>query len=523
MKRLIGDRGSWWLAAFAAAALPFLVLLPLGVVWLWERQGFVYWFLATAVCFLAAGLLFRQANKPVGPRVIPKADKDDGPAAEPETGPDAGWTPNDKIAWQKVRGFAAQTSGRMLIDQRSLLATGRAVIEDVARHYHPERTDPLWHFTLPEALLLTERISHRIRALTIAAVPGSRSVRIGDVLRLYRAKRTVESVAQSANGPWRTIRMVINPVQSVAAELSRGLQGFATEGLSSLMLDRMARIVVEEIGREAINLYSGRLRADIAELADLHPAAVANPAAPGVALRILVAGKVNAGKSSLVNALCGDVVAAVDVLAATGQPTSHSIRGADDWPALELIDCAGLEHETAIPKLVALAEACDLILWVAPANDGARDLDRRLLDAVRGHFAARPSFRAPPIVVVMSHIDRLRPFNEWSPPYDVAAPTSRKEETIRAALDAVAEALGVAATDIVPARLDAGALYNVDAIWTAVLARVPDARQSQLIRLLRLAGSSGGVAGVARQIVTGGRLLSGLVIEGIITPGKRGG
>ena len=511
MKRIIGRQGSWWLGALAAACLPFLALVPLGAVWLWERQGFIHWFLGTALCFLAAGLMFRRARRPAGPMT-----SDEGKTAGgEETPPDPGWSPSDKVAWQKVQGFAAQTSGRLLVDQRALLATGRAVIEEVARHYHPERAEPLWHFTLPEALLLAERISRRTRALTVQAVPGSRSVRIGDVLRLYRVKRTVASVAHSADGPWRAIRLAINPAQALAAELSRRFQGFAAEGLSSLMLDRIARIVVEEIGREAINLYSGRLRADIDELDRLESPAVAEPAAPVMPLRLLVAGKVNAGKSSLVNALCGEVVAAVDVLAATGQPTSHSVRGADDRPALELVDCAGLERETAIPKLVDLAENCDLILWVAPANDGARDLDRRLLDALRGHFAGKPQFRAPPVVVVMSHIDRLRPFNEWQPPYDIAVPSGRKAETIRAAMESAAEALGVAATDVVPARLDAGALYNVDAVWTAVLARVPEARQSQLIRLLRLAGSAGGVAGVARQIVTGGRLLSGLVLEGI--------
>ena len=64
-------------------------------------------------------------------------------------------------------------------------------------------------------------------------------------------------------------------------------------------------------------------------------------------------------------------------------------------------------------------------------------------------------------------------------------------------------------------RLDAGALYNIDALWTAIVARLPEARQGQLVRLLRLAGKGGGIAEVARQAVKGGRLLSRLVIDGI--------
>ena len=123
------------------------------------------------------------------------------------------------------------------------------------------------------------------------------------------------------------------------------------------------------------------------------------------------------------------------------------------------------------------------------------------------------ALKAPPLLVALSHTDRLRPFNEWEPPYDIAAPAGRKAEAIREPVDATAEALGVTPQDIVPVRLDAGALYNVDALWAAVVARLPDARQGQLIRLLRLAAKGGGIVEVARQAVKGGRLLTGLVIS----------
>ena len=71
------------------------------------------------------------------------------------------------------------------------------------------------------------------------------------------------------------------------------------------------------------------------------------------------------------------------MLPAGDNATSHAVRGTDDRPEMELIDFVGLDREAAIPKLTALAAASDLILWVTAANDGARDLDRRLIDAVR--------------------------------------------------------------------------------------------------------------------------------------------
>ena len=514
MKRIFGSRRSVWIAALVLGALPFATLVPLGAVWLWQHGDLGLWFLGGALCFLAAGVLFRQAARPA-PSAGEAAGSGGLEDGSTDTPPEPEWTPADKIAWQRVQGFARRASGAMLMDQHALIATASAVMEDVARHYWPDRSEPLWHFTLPEALLLAERVSRRTRTLTIEAVPGSRSIRISDVLKFYRVKETVSAAAGVFGRPWRVGRMVMNPMQALAAELNRRVQGFATAGLSGLMLDRIARIVIEEVGREAINLYSGRLRVDLDELTGIETKAAVRPAPAPSPLRILVGGKVNAGKSSLVNALCGDVVAAVDVLPAGDNATSHAVRGTGDRPELELIDCVGLDREAAIPKLTALAAASDLILWVAAANDGARDLDRRLIDAVRAHFAANPQLRAPPVLVALSHIDRLRPFNEWEPPYDIAAPVGRKAEAIRAAVEATAEALGVKPGDIVPVRLDAGSVYNVDALWAAVLARLPEARQGQLIRLLRLAAKGGGIAEVARQAVKGGRLLSGLVIDRI--------
>ena len=135
---------------------------------------FGVWFLAGALCFLGAGVLFRRAARPApGTGAAGGSGGEDGSA---DTPPEPEWTPADKIAWQRVEGFARRASGAMLMDQHALIATASAVAEDVARHYWPDRSEPLWHFTLPEALLLAERVSRRTRTLTIEAVPGSRSI-----------------------------------------------------------------------------------------------------------------------------------------------------------------------------------------------------------------------------------------------------------------------------------------------------------------------------------------------------------
>jgi predicted GTPase len=58
-------------------------------------------------------------------------------------------------------------------------------------------------------------------------------------------------------------------------------------------------------------------------------------------LRILVAGQISAGKSSLINALAQEVAAAVDALPTTPAFTAHGLKRGG-FPAALLIDSPGL-------------------------------------------------------------------------------------------------------------------------------------------------------------------------------------
>lgn len=499
MSRLLGRRHGLSIAALVLAALPVLALLPLGVMWLWHRGGLLMWVAAMAACFFVAGLLIAAARRP---RSVAAGSADDQAPAAP---PDADWSAHDKAAWQRVLAFSEDVTGEILADQKAAMAAGRAVIAEVAAHYRPNEAQPVLQFTLPEALLLIERISRRSRRLVIDAVPGSRRLRLGQLLWLNEARKTALAVAETGSGVWRVGLWVLNPVAAVFSEARRTLQGYATSGLSAFLADRVARILVEEVGRAAINLYSGRLKADIDELGEDRLAAPALAPPPP---RILLAGRVNAGKSSLLNALFGEVKAAVDVLPATDMANAYVLGESPERPAVELIDSVGLERPEQIDALAELAAGSDMLVWVCAANSAARALDRQLLDRLRQRFVADPALDLPPVLVVMSHIDRLRPFTEWSPPYDVAHPTTDKSSNIRAAIEAVAQDLALAPADIVPARLDEGHLYNVDAIWSAILARQDAARRGQLLRILRLGNRRGGFGEVATQMIGAGRLIA---------------
>src|SRR5260370_42093807 len=89
------------------------------------------------------------------------------------------------------------------------------------------------------------------------------------------------------------------------------------------------------------------------------------------------------------------------------------------------------------------------------------------------------------MLLVLTHIDNLRPFDEWDPPYDLAQATRAKCRSILGAMEAAGPELCFAADEIVPVRADiAGAPSNVDAAWGKITALIPEAQRARLRRTL---------------------------------------
>ncbi|HZV20924.1 MAG TPA: hypothetical protein VE986_05190, partial [Hyphomicrobiales bacterium] len=145
-----------------------------------------------------------------------------------------------------------------------------------------------------------------------------------------------------------------------------------------------------------------------------------------------------------------------------------------------------------------------------------RELDIRALDAMRRYFAERPNRRRPPMLLVLSHVDRLRPLQEWKPPYDLADAANPKAAAIRAAMEVIGADLGFSADDTIPACLDPKiGLYNVDAIWAEIMEKMPEAQRAQLVRILRDAGRSFDWRKLKKQALNAGRILAESVFSGI--------
>ena len=496
--------------AFAIGiALPLLLAVPLGWLWLWERGWTLYYIgAALGISAIAFGVRLWVTRR------LRRELADGAAAADPSAVLRA---PREQAAKQAVEAIAAKVEPGKLASRDAILALGVETVEAVARQMHPGEQDPVWKFTVPEALVLVERVSQRLRPLFVESIPLGDRLTIGQVIKLYGWRGYID-VAEKAYDIWRLVRLV-NPVAAATSEIRERLNKAAFEGIREEAAKRLAAAFVREVGEAAIELYSGRLRLVGEELAarvSAETKADREEGAKAVAepLRLLVAGQTSAGKSSLVNALAAEVKAAVDALPATRTFAGYEISRAG-LPPVMVVDSPGLMTAQDRGPLAQEADDCDLLLWVVAANRADREADRAGIAAIRATFAERPHRRAPPIVVVLTHIDRLRPLSEWSPPYDVADPKTPKARAIRDAMEAVAGDLGVPLSHVVPVCLAAGAVpVNIDLVWARVMEELPAAKSAQLLRLIEDAAPKLDWKRLAGQAAGAGRLIMGAWTRG---------
>jgi hypothetical protein len=274
------------------------------------------------------------------------------------------------------------------------------------------------------------------------------------------------------------------------------------------------------VGYYAIDLYSGRLAlGDEDQVESATPESKADmkqtdqTAALAIEpLRILVLGRSNSGKSSLINALFGELKTATDVLTGTTQTLEPFVLSREGFTQALIFDSPGCDSSFFDSKSMLIAAGnADLILWVTPANRPDRQVERQFLDALRTYQAARIDRRPAPLLVVVSFIDRLRPANEWQPPYDLTDTTNIKSANITAAVRAIAADLAVPAEQIIPVSLQEGKIYNVDdTLWAAILNHQDEALRIRLMRCLDAKKRAEDWIMLRRQMAGAGRFLRDL-------------
>lgn len=466
--------------AAIAISLPLLSLSAFGIWWLWQNDWLIVWSvtatgIALLIYALEALLIWRAGvRKPAEDAAVVQ-----GSSASEKL------PTREKQALDAVEEIAAGIDPQILTSREAILQAGFETIEAVAKHMHPSEKEPLWKFTVPEALAMIEQVSRQVSKFVVGNVPLGERLTVGQLLMVYRW-RTLITAAQRAYDLWRILRFA-NPASAVAGELREKVSAQFIEGMRTELLRRLARTYIREVGHAAIDLYSGRLRVDTGADRETAKALDTLGQLSERPLSILVIGQKGVGRTSVIAALASEMVAIVETEEASDKSrTTVFKQKSGDFSAI-IVEPPSLEYDddAMVEESVLKALDCDIVLSVVSAVRADRASDRKVLDAIRSRFALLTDRTAPPIAVVLTNIDKLRPFKEWSPPYDLNRPQSQKAREIGNVVEAVADDLELETDDIVPVMTayDRPA-YNVDTLVAEIIEIVPEARRAQVTRQL---------------------------------------
>ncbi len=474
-----------WLVVLTLLSLPYLLVLAVGSLWLWERGWLWEWMAVSGICMLLGWAAIHWLRKR---HLLTAAIR-----AEPS----ANWPRSGQEAWQKVDHLAerVQTENPPLDRPEALVQISREVLETVAHHYHPKSRQAVLEIPIPHVLRIVELVAADLRTAFSQHVPGAHILTVHDFRRLTRLAAWYEPLYFL----YRVAAFGANPVSGVLRELRDLAFGQVYNTSTDEVKHWALGYCVRKAGYYAIQLYSGHLVLDDVVLQDYQTAPTKTYAQQAKAqrqqlaeepLRILVLGQVKAGKSSLINALFGETRAAIDVVPRTRFIDPYVLER-EGIPRAIILDTAG--YSTTEPAGDAFAHFrehildCDLILLVVSARSGARAADRQFLDELRDFFQREPDRIMPPLVVAVSFIDQLRPVKQWDPPYNLVRPQTAKEKQIRDVMEAVREDLALAADSVVvPVCLKAGMLYNIEeGLAPAILRSATEAQRVKYLRCLR--------------------------------------
>ncbi|MEQ1531145.1 MAG: GTPase [Methylococcales bacterium] len=466
--------------------LPWLALLVLGGRWLWEQGWLTYGIGVLTASFLLLTSLIRWRISRTKSLVI-----------EPlPISPNPNWPDTAQPAWAAIEQLAKDWSTRtdLFTDLNTLLKLSNEVLITVAKQFHADSKQPVMEFPLPYLLKLIVLVCEDIQHEVLDKIPGSHAVSVGDLLRYKHWYDTLTTMKQAVD----VGHALFNWPSAALGKVRNSLLGKGLNLVTDELRQRLVNAYIHKLGYYAIQLYSGQLTLEtiaptdtLTQYAQQDKNQAAERDAKAVEpLRILILGQVSAGKSSLINALFGEIKAAEGLLPTTPEITPYVLErdGLQQAIILDSPGYGGLQHQEAPLALKQEWAKVDVILMVCNAAQAARQIDVQQLDAIRSYFQHECQNQALPVIVaVATQIDRLRPLREWQPPYNIQEPTRPKEHSIRQACAAIAQDLSLPPEHIVPVCMaPEQALYNIEeGLIPLIHEQLNEAQRVRYLRCLR--------------------------------------
>ncbi len=364
----------------------------------------------------------------------------------------------------------------------------------ISHIYNPEVKYPLLNIYIPQVYGLIRGTVDDMDQWMQKLSPVLNQVTVGQAYQTYEVYRKLEPSARKLWKVWNWAQWVLNPLTAVAKKASEGVGNRASQELLINLSQLLREAALRNLCKQAIVLYAGTKielptptlpQVKTQTLRDILTQAEPPEIVAQKPVNILIIGRTGAGKSSLINTLFQNELAAVDVLPSTDKIQNYHWE-TENGETLNLWDTPGYEQvkrEDLRDLVIDYASNADLLLLVTPALDPALQMDVDFIQDVKSEIADLP------IITIVTQVDRLRPIREWQPPYNWETGEKPKEISIREATKYRQELLGNFANLVLPVvtndpqnnRTD----WNIEALSSGLLAAIDPAKQLRLTRFLR--------------------------------------